>query len=64
MEGRYRPSRLDHFPKKADLVRWLEDHALPVATKGSAFEHEDNINTMLKATGALGASWEMRELRG
>lgn len=41
-----RPTRLDHFPKAKDLVKWLEDHSLPISKQG----HE-NIKTMEAATG-------------
>ncbi len=41
-----RPTRLDHFPKAQDLIKWLEDHGLPVSKN-----NENNINTMLRATG-------------
>lgn len=48
----YRPRREDHFVNDKSLVQWLEDHGLPVATKGTSDNPQaDNLNTMLVATG-------------
>lgn len=45
MENKYRPTRLDHFPKDT-LKKWLEDHGLPISKHGS-----ENVETMQRATG-------------
>ena len=54
-----RPTRLDHFKDQKNLIQWLEDHRLPVATKDThgAFAPQANIDTMLIATGATVAGY-------